>query len=232
MLDTLSAISSSDRYNEWIYQQFKEDLCGRVLDVGSGIGDIGKYYIRSNVSKVFLTDHSEEMVVRLKERFGRLRDVFEVIRMDIVDDTWEKFFPKGSMDAITCSNVLEHIEDDLAVLIKIKSMLCKGGKLLLLVPALPQIYGTLDALVGHHRRYTRKGLVRTLEKAGFVVERQHYMNIFGVVTWFVAGRMLRCRKFSSVVCRALDRFVPVLRQFERYGSPPFGQSLVMICTKP
>lgn len=232
MLETLTAISSSDRYNEWIYHQFQGHLSGRVLDVGSGIGDIGKYYIRSNVSKVFLTDRSEEMVVRLRERFGHSNDLIEIVKMDMDDDAWEGLFPKGSIDAITCSNVLEHIEDDLASLMKFKVMLRKGGKLLLLVPALPQIYGTLDALVGHHRRYTRKGLVRTLQDAGFIIEQQRYMNVFGVITWFMAGRVLRCRKFSSLMCRALDRFVPLLRALEGGGSPPFGQSLVTICEKP
>ncbi len=228
MMETLTTISSSDRYNEWIYHQFKDYLSGCVLDIGSGIGDIAKQYLEGNVTKVILTDYSEDMVARLKEKFGS-SDRYNVLRMDITTDDGLHLLPPGSVDTITCSNVLEHIEDDYAALVRVKSLLKKNGKLLLLVPSLPCIYGTLDSLVGHYRRYTKKSLGAVLLKAGFSIEKQFYMNMFGIVTWFMAGRVLKHKRFDPGACKALDKAVPILRLMEHYGHPPFGQSLIAVC---
>jgi SAM-dependent methyltransferase len=228
MLETLTTISDSHRYNQWIYAQFREHLSGCVLDIGSGIGDIAKHYIQEgNVTKVILTDYSEDMVVRLRKKFGGSQR-FEVLKMDIVTDDCLALVPPGSVDVITCSNVLEHIEDDGAVLVKMRQLLKPGGKLLILVPALPAIYGTLDRLVGHYRRYTRKSLRAALEKSGFTVQRQFYMNMFGVVTWFMAGRVLKHRKFDQDACKTLDRVVPALRFLESGVKPLWGQSLIAV----
>jgi len=228
MLETLTTISDSHRYNEWIYEQFKEHLSGCVLDIGSGIGDIAKHYVQQQgVDKVILADYSEDMVVRLREKFGR-SEKFAVLKMDIVADDCFALVPPQSVDVITCSNVLEHIEDHGAVLTKMRKLLKPGGKLLILVPALPAIYGTLDRLVGHCRRYTKKSLRNALETSGFTVERQFYMNMFGVVTWFMAGRVLRHQKFDQDACRALDRLVPALRFLESGYKPLWGQSLIAV----
>ena len=68
MMETLTTISASEHYNAWIYDQFKDQLAGCVLDIGSGIGDIVKYYTQnSNVKKVIATDCSDDMVLRLKK---------------------------------------------------------------------------------------------------------------------------------------------------------------------
>ena len=48
------------------------------------------------------------------------------------------------LDSIVCLNVLEHIEDDRTTLQNFASVLSPGGHLVLLVPALEALYGTLD----------------------------------------------------------------------------------------
>ena len=52
------------------------------------------------------------------------------------------------------SNVLEHIEDDAAAVRRFRSVLPEGGRLVILVPALPALYGSIDEAIGHFRRYT------------------------------------------------------------------------------
>ena len=52
------------------------------------------------------------------------------------------------------SNVLEHIPDDAAAVRRFRQVLPPGGKLVVLVPALPQLFGSIDEAVGHYRRYT------------------------------------------------------------------------------
>ena len=132
------------------------------------------------------------------------------------------------VDTITCVNVLEHIEGDIGALRRMRDMLKPGGRAVMLVPALSCFYGTLDVCVGHHRRYTQETLKTKMQSAGFYIEACCYMNIFGVLTWFLAGRVLKLKKFSEKTCYQLDKIMPLLRWIERGFRLPWGQSLMMV----
>ena len=112
-----------------------------------------------------------------------------------------------------------------------RHLLKKEGKVVIFVPALQGIYGSLDRLVDHHRRYTKRTLRAALERAGFKVKDGYYMNIFGILTWFLAGRILKQKEFHKEACHMLDRIVPTLRVLESLGSPPLGQSLIMVAQR-
>jgi SAM-dependent methyltransferase len=63
--------------------------------------------------------------------------------------------------------VLEHLKDDGAALAQWRGWICPGGHVMLSVPANPKRFAKADVAVGHYRRYTRDGLRRLLEQAGF-----------------------------------------------------------------
>src|SRR5438067_2096884 len=50
----------------------------------------------------------------------------------------------GRFDTAICFNVLEHVHRDTEALKTIRSALAPGGRLLLLVPAHPALYGNID----------------------------------------------------------------------------------------
>ena len=75
--------------------------------------------------------------------------------------------PDASFNYIYTLNVLEHIEDDAAALRSLHAKLTDGGKLLIYVPAFPVLYTSMDAKVGHVRRYTRDTLMTRVTAAGF-----------------------------------------------------------------
>jgi SAM-dependent methyltransferase len=130
-------------------------------------------------------------------------------------------------------NVLEHIEDDVAVLRQLHGMLRPGGAVLLFVPALPWLYGSLDELVHHVRRYTKPQLHAALGQAGLRVERLRYCDVLGIAPWWLAGRVLRRQRFDSAAAMAYDRFgVPLTRRVEGWMDPPLGKSLIAIATRP
>ena len=106
------------------------------------------------------------------------------------------------------------------------------GDLLLLVPAVPAIYGTLDRAFDHYRRYTKSGLKSLLLGSGFRVEKLQYINLIGVVAWFVSGKVLRRRSLGRAQVLFYDRMIiPWLRRLESLVPPPIGQSLVAIARK-
>ncbi|PPD31405.1 MAG: methyltransferase type 11 [Methylomonas sp.] len=85
----------------------------------------------------------------------------------------------GSLPGIYSFNVLEHIEDDNAILSMWHRKLAPGGKLLVYVPAFQLLYSSMDRKVGHHRRYRKAELSAKLLRAGFVVEKARYADSIG-----------------------------------------------------
>ncbi|MCJ7646341.1 class I SAM-dependent methyltransferase [bacterium] len=230
ILETLSTIQGSNNYNLWIYNSIKHYLHGNIIDIGSGIGNIARYYNTSNIDKVILSDREEEMYIELKNKFS-YSEKYAILKMDITDESCIEILSAYRVDVATCINALEHIKDDVKALVNMHKILNKNGILLLIVPAFPFLYGTLDIISGHIRRYTKKTLNEKLKQAHYTIKKQHYMNFFGIATWFLAGRILKQKELHKNVCRVLDRFVPVLEMVERYRKPSIGQSIVTVCSK-
>jgi len=128
---------------------------------------------------------------------------------------------------------MEHVERDADFLRAARRTLTGDGSLLLLVPAVPAIYGSLDRAFDHFRRYTRAGLRKLLLDAGFEIEKLYYVNGVGVAAWFFAGRVLHRTTLGRGQVRFYDRWViPWLRLIETKIRPPIGQSLLVVARKP
>jgi SAM-dependent methyltransferase len=81
-----------------------------------------------------------------------------------------------SFDLLIASDVLEHIADEATALRNWLRMLKPGGRLLVCVPAFMFLWSDHDAVNHHLRRYTRKTLRATLNRAGFAIDRAGYWN--------------------------------------------------------
>src|SRR5260370_11488974 len=101
-------------------------------------------------------------------------------------------FPKETkFDTVICLNVVEHLADDLTALTNFRDVLEDQGRAIILVPCGPWLYGSLDEVLGHHRRYTRKQLTDLVERAGFHLERIFEFNRIGVIAWLVNTPLFR-----------------------------------------
>jgi len=123
--------------------------------------------------------------------------------------------------------VLEHVDDDVSSLKAMRRMLAPGGRLILLVPALPALYGAMDKALGHHRRYKRAPLTSLLQATGFRVAHVEYFNLAGVPGWWFAGRVLRRQVIPAGSLKLYDALVPLFR-LERLLPWRVGQSLIAI----
>jgi len=79
-------------------------------------------------------------------------------------------FCNRQFDLIGMFDVLEHLENDEAILSSIQEMLRPGGKLLLTVPAHGNLWSSTDLIAHHQRRYEPSDLTDKLIKNGFSVE--------------------------------------------------------------
>ena len=229
LFEALEVVGTVGRYQQWVIGHFKPFLSGIVFDIGSGRGDMAELYDIAGVEKIILSDHSPEMIAFLEKRFGDRKNRYAVLPLaDISLTERAAVFNGNAPDTVISLNVLEHIPDDVAAIGNMAQLLRPGGKLLIMVPALPAIHGTLDDMAVHCRRYTKEELVLKVTAAGFKVDRAYYMNFFGVFSWFIAGRVLRQKRFDTGMCQALDRVVPFLKAIESVVPPPLGQSLILI----
>lgn len=219
---TLERIAAAPAFNGWMYERLAPWIAGRVLEVGAGIGNISQFLV--DRPQVVLTDTDGGYRTELARRFGRRSNV-RVTALTLPEPAAD--LPPAAFDTVVCLNVLEHIERDREALATIRDLLAPGGRLVLLVPALPALYGTLDRALGHHRRYTKRGLRQRYREAGLSMRRLEFFNLAGVPGWFVVGRLLRRTLIPRGSLRAYDALVPLFR-LERYLPWRVGQSLIAI----
>ena len=84
--------------------------------------------------------------------------------------------PRGHYDLVAVLDVVEHIEDDVAALAGMRSLLRPGGKILIAVPAHQWMWSAHDVVNHHHRRYSKATLKAAIAQAGLVPERLGYFN--------------------------------------------------------
>lgn len=231
-LGTMSpAMQEARQYYQWIADRLRPVIGKRILDVGGGTGSLISYFL--DCEKCFALDISEDCANYLKNLFEKQNNV-EVVLGNITEDTVQKRFIDARVDTVLCTNVLEHVEHDTAMLEAFyKTLQPAGGKLALLVPAFQSLYGTMDSLAGHYRRYSKQEVSQKLLASGFEIESIQYMNSAAAFGWWLNGKLLKknslADKNMNSQILAYDQYcIPLLRKVEAWFSPPFGLSVVAL----
>jgi len=219
-------LTGDSPYQRWLLEEVRGGIGERVLDVGTGIG--GWLPHLADRELVVCMDISGDCIRHAERYHPAGNAVF--VEMDICDD--EVLDLVGHrFDTVLCINTLEHIEDDERAISNMHALLSDGGRLMVVVPAHPELFGTLDERYGHHRRYRRSELRSRLLGAGFSLERLDHFNLFGAAGWLFYGRLLRLNRTPSAAFGAFNRLVPFLRRVDRALGPPLGLSLVAMARK-
>ncbi len=225
---TLARMGKLEPYNRWLVDRFSRALGKRVLEIGAGFGNLTRHLTEAEL--VIASDLDPVAVEYLK---GAFRDDS---RVDVesyrfpLEPAVREGLRARKIDTIVCCNVLEHIEDDRATLSDMLSVLEPGGRLVLLVPALARLFGTLDEHLRHFRRYEKAELEQKLGAAGFAIEDCRFVNRPGVFGWYINGRILRRRILPRAQLQAFKLVLPLLRREEK-SPPSFGMSLLAIARK-
>ncbi|MBS1787453.1 MAG: class I SAM-dependent methyltransferase [Acidobacteria bacterium] len=224
---TLNQLAELDQYNYWLYEQIAGAVGRRVLEVGSGTGNITQFLCAGG-GQVMATDIVPAYRGELQRLFGDSPNV-RVGKFDLMAKA-EPELIADPFDTVVCLNVLEHIEDDFFALKQMYDVLQPGGKLALLVPSHQFLYGEFDRAVGHFRRYSKRELVGKLEKVGFAVRQTKYFSLLAALPWFVNGRLLKRDYLPAGQANLANKLVPLLR-LEKLIGPPCGLSLIAIAQK-
>ena len=71
-------------------------------------------------------------------------------------------------------DVIEHVDDDVALIRAYTDRMPRGSMVLVTVPAFQFLWSGHDVFLEHKRRYTRASLHRTIDRAGLAVIRSRY----------------------------------------------------------
>ena len=64
--ETLLSVAKADQLNRWMYETIRPYAKGNILELGSGLGNISKFFVRDGAS-ITLSDIDEDYLVHLKK---------------------------------------------------------------------------------------------------------------------------------------------------------------------
>lgn len=203
----------------------------KILDIGCGSGlmlnALEKY------GKVHGMDMSDDAISFSREIFsGQVEKGFLPANIP---------YPENNFDLVIALDVIEHVDDDVASLVNIRSRMVEGGKAIITVPACMLLWSEHDVVNEHKRRYDLKELNKKLLDSGFIVERISYFNTF------LFPVVLVVRTLNNILKRKgpTDMDMPnpflnaILKQIfglEKFvlricNLPPFGVSIIAVVRK-
>jgi len=218
------------RIVEDVIQRLRLPPGARVLDVGCGSGAVLEAL--SERFEAYGTDTSQ-LAIDLAGQRG-LTNAFCCTLAT---------FPRAELrfDLATLLDVIEHVDDDLAVLREAHQYLKPGGWALVTVPAYQFLWGPHDVVNHHKRRYTRGHLRRVLQAAGFELRQLSYFNsvLFPAALAAWAGEKLagmgndpRPRVPPPWLNSLLTAVFSLERYLLRGLTLPYGLSLIAVARRP
>jgi ubiquinone/menaquinone biosynthesis C-methylase UbiE len=225
----LETMQEARRYGDHLFNLFRSHIGKRVLEIGCGIGTMTQR----------LLDMADEVVAMEPNRYcaSRTREVLGThprftMHECLLEECDQAELASHRFDTVYCSNVLEHIEDDIAALRTFRDVIVPGGKVLIFVPAIPAAYGPLDAELGHHRRYTKQTLGRAFREAGLPLLTLRYTNPIGLAGWMFNAHVTKSTAHSLAQVKIFDNLIaPWALPLESLIPPPLGLSLVAVGQK-
>lgn len=220
--ENLEVMRDAVNYNRYLLDLIREHAgtAKRVIDFGAGSGTFAGPIsgLGFEVTAVELDDGQRAHLAKQGLR----------VAANTAD------LPAPAFDYAYTLNVLEHIPDDVEALRGLRAKLVPGASLLIYVPAFQVLYTSMDANVGHVRRYSREVLVRNVSAAGFAVDKVEFVDSLG----FFATLLFKMTDRGSGnvnprMLRIYDRVVfPVSRLLDRIFRRWFGKNLLLVARNP
>lgn len=204
-----------------------------VLDIGTSAGTNLRMLRDLGFAERTGLDSSEEAIRWCAEKGLGTVHRGDMTHLPFADDTFS---------LVLATDVIEHVDDDLAALCEVYRVLKPGSAALITVPAFPSLWGLQDEVSHHKRRYRRGPLLDRIRGAGFAIERDFHFNylLFGPI--WAARQVFRVYRPSSVASESevntplVNRLLSAVFDLDiataQRLSPPFGVSILVVARKP
>ena len=225
---TLEAISAAERFNEWMYTVTSRRLTGRILEIGSGIGNISTYYFRDNRA-LMLSDIRENYCEHLDHAFQEERTYLGTRQIDLVHPDFERQYAEllNTFDGVFALNVVEHIENDALAVANAYKLLRENGRLVILVPAFQALYNNFDRTLEHYRRYTEGSLKMVFQKNNIPITHSQYFNMAAIAGWWFSGNVLKKNIIPVGSMKIYNALVPVFKIIDALVFNRIGISVIV-----
>lgn len=220
-----------------------------ILDMGCGAGRHAFEALRRD-ARVIALDYDIDELFGVRDLFWAMKDAGEAsaATQPVRGDALHLPFADDTFDHIVCSEVLEHIGDDLGAIGELVRVLKPGGTMAVTVPAwfaekmcwmLSAEYHAPLAEGGHVRIYTESQIRRRLDDAGMDDLGSHRAHALHSPYWW-----LKCavgptndthpavRAYHRLLVWDISSAPPVTRLTERALNPLIGKSVVLYAGKP
>lgn len=234
----LESLANARRYQRWLYESVRPFLGNRILELGSGIGNLSQHLpVRE---RLILSDIEPILLKELEAKIPSVKG----LSIEKVDPAvpLARAFAHENLDTVVSFNVFEHIEDDEAVLRDLLRLLRESGttkpkRIVTVVPAHQFAYGNIDRGFGHFRRYSRRSFRHLLEKAAdgnsaSYRYKSFYLNLPALLGWWVNGKVRGKSQIGSGNLKLFEKLCPVIRPVDTFLHRalrlPLGNSLVTV----
>ena len=227
----LETIAKAGSFNQWMYGRIRPFLKGRILEIGSGIGNISAFAVEEGLT-ITLSDINTDYQDYLRQKFSVSHNVEGILTIDLQDPNFKTTYHQleEKFDSIFLLNVIEHLEDDKQAVENCHFLLKKEGNLVLLAPAYAFLYCRFDRELGHFRRYTKRSLSAIFEKNSFVIISKKYFNAAGIAGWFVFGKLFNKKKIGGEML-VFNKLTPFFKLADRIVFDKIGLSVIIAARK-
>jgi len=229
---TLDVIAEADNFNRWIYDTIKPYCKGNILEIGSGLGNISRFFVDDNLN-IFLSDVRSSYCDMLRKRFSNKANVLGVENIDLVNKNFDTLYANqlGKFDTLFALNVIEHIEDDNLAIVNCKKFLTKSGRLIILVPAYQCLYNQFDRELYHYSRYIKKQMCDLFQINDLTIKSSFYFNALGIGGWFVSGKLTKNKYIPKSQMIFYNRIIPLAKLLDDLVFSKIGLSVIVIGEK-
>jgi SAM-dependent methyltransferase len=223
--------------DRWQFELLKPYLGRKILEVGAGAGRITALAAEAGC-------HDELLAIEPSPHFFSLlrRRLSNLPKTILMQTETSQLLPDyaAHFDSVYSVHVMEHIQHDRQLLEEMLALTRPGGRVIILVPALPFLFSELDRNIGHYRRYNKK-MVRTLIRdLPLEIEHMAYNNFLGVLGSLCFSKIGKTNYQKDDAAR--KRFFGAYRFFSEYVVPgiwviekfvpvPLGLNLTVVLRK-
>ena len=220
------------------------------LDAGAGFGRHAYAAARHGATVVAL-DYAVDEMATTRATFAAMLEAGEISAGNyggvMRGDATRLPFADATFDCVVTSEVLEHIQDDVAAIAELARVLRPGGSLAVTVPTwwpekinwmLSDEYHAPISVGGHVRIYSATELKAKLRAAGLVIRGSHHAHALHSPYWWLRCAVGPAKEDHRAVA-AYRRFLEwdivrapvVTRVADRVLNPVLGKSYVVYATK-
>jgi SAM-dependent methyltransferase len=222
----------------------------KILDLGCGFGRHAFEAARRGANVVAL-DAGRDEVEGVAATFAAMVEAgelsTEILHVAAVQgDALAIPFPDGTFDRVICSEVLEHIPNDVGAMRELARVLRPGGTMAITVPrfgpelinwALSDAYHNVPG--GHIRIFRKSQIQKRLTSVGMQVTSHHYAHGLHSPYWW-----LKClvgtkndqnwfvRQYHKLLVWDIMKAPRTTRYMEKVLAPLMGKSIIIYLEKP